>query len=1040
MSENCIRGCGSSIELRSNSHLNSLSIKPSLKSPSNSSISRSVLSRSILSKRVAKDHEQEWLDSGVDGQIIHLNVQTLIDSEVDEHCREMRYPIAERLNWNVRQSKNRTLRGWWVSGIDPLANWQQMSWGRFKPDAATPVITPTTGKSAKYLSPSLGKGSSRLVLLDVPSSVWQRVADRYQISITRNDTRTGFWSWVQRNAVPVVLTEGEKKAGCLLTVGYAAIALPGIFGGYRKENNQLIPELAVFTEIPRNFLICFDYESRLHVAQQVNNAIGCLGHLFSRPVQNSNDHSNNHCNVRRSIVKVVELPGPEKGVDDFIVGRSAIEFESVVGNSMRFEHWQQSQAWKLSYSASQVVNLPFLSGMNYPSSGLICVKSPKGTGKTTALRSFLAQPPQVDRKVLVITHRIQLGRAICQGLGLPWVSQIKDNTSLGMDGYGLCVDSLYATSQANFMPEDWANSIVILDEVEQVIWHALNSPTCANTRVRILETFRELIQTVLNSGGVVIAQDADLSNISIEYLLSLLDEPIEPWVLINQWHSDRFIQTQFYDTQNPAALILQMERIIETGPIYVCLDSQKVRGRWSSRNLETYFSDRFPEKRILRVDSETVVDRTHPAYGIASNINAVMQQYDIVLATPTIGTGVSIDLKDHFVAVFAIFNGVMSDTESRQALARVRSVVPRYIWVSSYGLGKIGNGSSYYRELVRSTTKAVRYNMMLLREVDFDVDRGTDPVTLRTWSKMAARVNLSLNRYRMEMYGGLEREGHRITTVTDNPIEILGDAYSLEAQYDLLMGTREVAGFEYLYLRHDAEEIEHIYNTIAQVREENKQAEAEAIASSIEYCPDQADLPMMDQRYSQRKQELKCRYVVNVTPDLQIKDAAGWYPQLRLHYYLTHDPLFVRLRDRKLLDSMLQQGNGMLALQDVKLITAQVEMLRALDLAVLFDPDRRTRTTDEDMQRLWAMVLAHRQDMRILFGINVTDKTAPMTAIQSILGKMNLRLVCVSRDRNLVNGCRGGLRVYKFVIPEDNRLDIFKQWKNQDTLCLKAAT
>ncbi|MCY7407636.1 MAG: DUF3854 domain-containing protein, partial [Alkalinema sp. CAN_BIN05] len=763
--------------------MNSLSIKPLLKSPSKPSVLRSALSRSILSKRVAKDHEQEWLDSGVDAQIICLNVQTLFDSEVDEHCREMRYPIAERLNWKVTRSNNRALRGWWVSGIDPLANWQQMPWGRFKPDAATPVITPLTGKSAKYLSPSLGKGSSRLVLLDVPSSVWQRVADRYRISIKRTDTRTGFWSWVQRNAVPVVLTEGEKKAGCLLTAGYAAIALPGIFGGYRKENNQLIPELAVFTEIPRNFLICFDYESRIHVAQQVNNAIGCLGNLLSRPIQNSNDHSNNHSNARRSIVKVVELPGPEKGVDDFIVGRSPIEFESVVANSTRFEHWQQSQAWNLTYGASQVVNLPFLTGMDYPSSGLICVKSPKGTGKTTALRSFLALPPQADRKVLVITHRIQLGRAICHGLGLPWVSQIKDNASLGMAGYGLCVDSLYGTSQANFMPEDWANSIVILDEVEQVIWHALNSPTCANSRVRILATLKELIQTVLNSGGVVIAQDADLSNISIEYVLSLLDEPIEPWVLLNQWRSDRFMQTQFYDTPNPASLILQMERVIETGPIYVCLDSQKVRGRWSSRNLETYFSDRFPEKRILRVDSETVVDRNHPAHGIASNINAVMQQYDIVLATPTIGTGVSIDIENHFVAVFAIFNGVMSDTESRQALARVRSSVPRYVWASSYGLGKIGNGSPYYRELVTSTTKAVRYNMMLLREVDFDVDRGTDPVTLRTWSKMAARVNLSLNRYRMEMYGGLEREGHTITTVTDNPMEILGDTYSLEAQY-----------------------------------------------------------------------------------------------------------------------------------------------------------------------------------------------------------------------------------------------------------------
>ena len=1036
MSENCIRSCDSVIEPRSNLYLNSLSIKPALKSAPKPAIVRSVLSRSIAGKRVAKDHEQEWLDSGVDVQIIHLNVQTLIDSEVDEHCREMRYPIAERLNWNVTRSNNQTLRGWWVSGIDPLNNWQQMLWGRFKPDAATPVITPITGKSAKYLSPSLGKGSSRLVLLDVPSFVWQRVADRYQVPIGKNDTRTGFWDWVQRNAVPVVLTEGEKKAGCLLTAGYAAIALPGIFGGHRKESNQLIPELEVFTQISREFLICFDYESRINVAQQVNNAIGCLGYFLSRPIRYG--HSGNY--VKESTVKVVQLPGPEKGVDDFVVNRSIIEFESLVQSSTRFHHWQQNQAWSLSHSPSQVANVPFLTAVDYPSSGLVCIKSSKGTGKTTALRSFLASPSQADRKVLVITHRIQLGRSICNDLGLPWVSQIKDNPKLATSGYGLCIDSLYATSQANFMPEDWHNSIVILDEVEQVMWHALNSPTCANARVKILATLKELIQIVLSSGGVVIAQDADLSNISIDYLLSFLDEPIEPWVLLNQWQSDRLTHTQFYDTKNPSSLILKMEQVIETGPIYVCLDSQKVIGRWSSRNLETYFADRFPEKRVLRVDSETVIDPLHPAYGIASNINAVMQNYDIVLATPTIGTGVSIDIKNHFVAVFGIFNGVMSDTESRQALSRVRSQVPRYVWVSNHGLGKIGNGSCYYRELATSTTKAVRYNMMLLREVDFDVDRGSDPVTLRTWSKMAARVNLSLNHYRREMYGGLEREGHRITIVTDDILKILGTDYNLENQYELLMGTRVVPGFEYLHLNHDTEEVELIYRTIAQVREDNKLAEAKAISNSIECYEEQPGMPMMDIRYSQRKQELKSRYDVNVTPDLQMKDEQGWYAQLRLHYYLTHDPLFVRLRDRKLLDLMLQRGGGMLALQDVQLITAQVEMLRALDLSVLFDPERRTRTTDEDMQRLWATVLAHRQDMRILFGINVRDTTAPMTAIQSILAKMNLRLICVSRDRNLVNGNRGGLRVYKFVVPEDNRLDIFKQWKCQDEFCLKVVS
>jgi len=254
------------------------------------------------------------------------------------------------------------------------------------------------------------------------------------------------------------------------------------------------------------------------------------------------------------------------------------------------------------------------------------------------------------------------------------------------------------------------------------------------------------------------------------------------------------------------------------------------------------------------------------------------------------------------------------------------------------------------------------------------------------------------------------------------------------------MGQLQIDGYEYLSRDHDPDEVDHLYRTMTQVRQDNQQAEAQAISCSLE----ETDVPSSEldsqRRHQQRKRELKSRYAVNVTPDLLLKDEQGWYAQLRLHYYLVHDPLFVRLRDRSMLDAQLQRGNGMLALQDVKLLTAQVEMLRALGIVGLLDGDRRTRTTDEDVQRLWAMLLAHRKDVRMLFGINVTDRTAPMTAIQLLLAKMNLRLVCVSRDRNLVNGCRGGLRVYQFVQPTDDRSEIFAQWKVQDEQCLQESS
>ena len=38
--------------------------------------------------------------------------------------------------------------------------------------------------------------------------------------------------------IPILLTEGEKKAACLLSLGFVAIALPGIWMGRVKNQRN----------------------------------------------------------------------------------------------------------------------------------------------------------------------------------------------------------------------------------------------------------------------------------------------------------------------------------------------------------------------------------------------------------------------------------------------------------------------------------------------------------------------------------------------------------------------------------------------------------------------------------------------------------------------------------------------------------------------------------------------------------------------------------------------------------------------------------
>lgn len=947
--------------------------------------------------KAAADHSQEWRDSGVDPGIIALNVETLTDTATQSYSDTL-FPIAERLNWNISRFGYKTrsnVRGWWVSGVDPLNNWQRMSWGRFKPDAATPVLDREKGKPAKYLSPSLGSGSSRLVLLDVPPYLWDKVAHRYGISIPDDERCFGFWPWVWKHNLPIILTEGEKKAGCLLTQGYVAIALPGIFNGYRKTSQTLIPELAHFATAQRSVYICFDYETKPKTIRDIHLATTKLGNLLDQA----------GCTV-----KVLTLPGPQKGVDDWIVAQGHHSFDALYEAALPLDFWLSTQLWSLTYPAALTLNTPYLGKLPYPRSGLACIKSPKGSGKTTALQELIRDAICSGRKVLVITHRIQLGRAICESIGIDWIEDVKASETRGLLGYGLCIDSLHPTSQARFNPQFWKGAIVILDEVEQVLWHALNSGTCYDHRVKILETLRELVQVVLSSDGLIIAQDADLSDISIDYLQGLLEEPIEPWLVVNQWQPEAGWAVSFYDTKNPAALVSQMEAFIEQGAIFVTLDSQKVSSRWSSKNLETYLHSRHPDKRILRIDSESVADPQHPAYGIVERLNHVLPHYDIVLATPTIGTGVSIDVRGHFKAVFGLFQGVTPDVESRQALARVRDPVPRLVWAARFGPVKVGNGSCSYQDVIHSTTKAVKYTIALLKDVDFDIDSQTDPITLRSWAKMAARVNLSLWSYRNAFRNGLLMEGHQVTIVTNDLLKQQNEALAVQ-----------------------------IFQDIKAIQNDSLLKEAQAIATAPTLTPTEYD-QLKDQRaktaadrYAQFKHELQRRYPIPVTPELKLKDDQGWYAQLRLHYYLTHDPAFVRLRDLKEWQSYLDRGDGKVALQDVRLLTTQVETLKALGILNLLNAERQIRASDPDVEQIRQQTVQYSHDIKAVLNLTISEKMTPIEVVQALLGKLGLKLTCIGRDM-APDGRRGGVRVYQYHPPDDRRDTIFAEWQQRDAI------
>ena len=128
-----------------------------------------------------------------------------------------------------------------------------------------------------------------------------------------------------------------------------------------------------------------------------------------------------------------------------------------------------------------------------------------------------------------------------------------------------------------------------------------------------------------------------------------------------------------YGGNDPRELITALKKAIANGQkTLIHTSSQKHQSGTGTINLERYFKKLFPHLKILRIDAETVADPQHPAYGCMGNLNTILPQYDIVLASPVIETRVSIDLKGHFDSVWGIASGVQTVDAACQALERLR--------------------------------------------------------------------------------------------------------------------------------------------------------------------------------------------------------------------------------------------------------------------------------------------------------------------------------------------------------------------------------
>jgi hypothetical protein len=192
--------------------------------------------------------------------------------------------------------------GWAVSGIDPQTG-ERIGLGvQFKPDTLVQKGTKKDGTPdyQKYFGAT-----------DYPAE---------PLFLEMSDT--DYWRKVLENpSVPVIVSEGAKKAGAALTAGIAAISLPGVSCGQKLE--ELKARLKPFCGIGRKVYLGFDSDQNEN--PQVTKALDTLGRLIS---------------AHGAVVYVLQWDVKWKGLDDYLVAHGHAAIAPLMQQAVTFAAWR----------------------------------------------------------------------------------------------------------------------------------------------------------------------------------------------------------------------------------------------------------------------------------------------------------------------------------------------------------------------------------------------------------------------------------------------------------------------------------------------------------------------------------------------------------------------------------------------------------------------------------------------------------------------------------------------------------------------------
>ncbi len=395
------------------------------------------------------------------------------------------------------------------------------------------------------------------------------------------------------------------------------------------------------------------------------------------------------------------------------------------------------------------INKEFLtdSDLNLKRHTISVVISPKGTGKTKGLVAAVAKG---NFQGVASWHtRISLAAKMASDL------KIQFKPDFFSTKQSFCSNSAHKFNPRYLLEK----GLLICDEFDQIMQYNFES-LCNKDGMRptVLKYFEAHLYAALHDGSALFMSE-DITQKEIDFLRKIAPQNVQIELIINEFKPGRGQLLLSKDADCTGLLDLLKEKINEEVPCFVIDDLKD--GVFGGKSIAQFLKEECPEIKIKVINSETSANEID----FISNINKESLDVDVIVCSPSITAGVSLENARFNFGVFLFANGIFDDNAASQALGRVRGAKELYVWCAKQGFNT-EQSREFTPELVNKHYQEIelkRTSIMQSFNVSYDplVAEFNSPYW-ELFCKNAAQKNSAMYDLRTKIKAKLIRDGYQL--------------------------------------------------------------------------------------------------------------------------------------------------------------------------------------------------------------------------------------------------------------------------------------